>query len=380
MNSNPCHSCASPRVIRFRLFYTPISMSEKKKIRVGFVGVGNMGQAAHLRNYAALGDDCEVVAVSDPHYEMAESAARRWAVPKAYRSGAEMLEAEKLDAIVASQQFHRHGVVVKELAPHGIPIFTEKPIALTVNSGREIVRTLEENNTWLMVGYHKRSDLAVEYAVEKIREWKASGKYGELSYIRITMPPGDWIAGGFMDIVRESWKRPGLPPLECDPGPADMDEATSQHYWRFVNFYIHQVNLFRFLLGEDFSLSYADPQGKVLVAHSEGGVPVTLEMDTHRTSIDWQENVFVAFEKAHISIGLDSPLTINRAGSVTVFQDGGGTPTYTTPQFPWVHAMKNQALNFIKAVRGEQPAPCLAPEALKDLEFAREYIRQRHET
>jgi hypothetical protein len=37
--------------------------------------------------------------------------------------------------------------------------------------------------------------------------------------------------------------------------------------------------------------------------------------------------------------------------------------------------MRNQALNFIKAVRGEAPAPCLAPEALQDLRVARDYIR-----
>jgi hypothetical protein len=37
--------------------------------------------------------------------------------------------------------------------------------------------------------------------------------------------------------------------------------------------------------------------------------------------------------------------------------------------------MRNQALNFIKAVRGDAPAPCLAPEALEDIRVAREYIR-----
>ena len=35
-----------------------------KKVRIGFVGVGNMGQAAHLRNYVMV-PNCEVVAISD---------------------------------------------------------------------------------------------------------------------------------------------------------------------------------------------------------------------------------------------------------------------------------------------------------------------------
>lgn len=33
-----------------------------KPVRIGLVGVGFMGQAAHLRNYATL-EDCEVAAV-----------------------------------------------------------------------------------------------------------------------------------------------------------------------------------------------------------------------------------------------------------------------------------------------------------------------------
>ena len=34
------------------------------KPRIGFVGVGGMGQCAHLRNYATL-PDCEVVAIAE---------------------------------------------------------------------------------------------------------------------------------------------------------------------------------------------------------------------------------------------------------------------------------------------------------------------------
>ena len=38
-------------------------MVDTKKVKVVFVGVGGMGQMAHLRNYANL-PECEVVAVA----------------------------------------------------------------------------------------------------------------------------------------------------------------------------------------------------------------------------------------------------------------------------------------------------------------------------
>ena len=53
----------------------------------------------------------------------------------------------------------------------------------------------------------------------------------------------------------------------------------------------------------------------------------------------------------------------------------GATPTTTIPQLPWVHAMQQQAINFVKAIRGEMDPLCTAQEAIEDLKVAREYIR-----
>ena len=47
-----------------------------------------------------------------------------------------------------------------------------------------------------------------------------------------------------------------------------MDEATCDQYVTFVNYYIHQVNLLRYLLGEPYQVTYADPAG-VLLRRSE---------------------------------------------------------------------------------------------------------------
>jgi hypothetical protein len=38
--------------------------------------------------------------------------------------------------------------------------------------------------------------------------------------------------------------------------------------------------------------------------------------------------------------------------------------------------MRQQAINFVAAVRGERPPMCTADEALKDLLVAREYLER----
>jgi len=347
----------------------------QKKIRLAFAGVGGMGQAAHLRNYVTLRDDCEVVALAEMRPLQAQAVAKKYNVPKVYSSIAEMLKTEKFDAIVASQPFTRHGILVPEIARAGVPIFTEKPIAASVAVGERIVESVAKSGTWHMVGYHKRSDPATEYAKRTIAELKVSGELGKMTYVRVSMPPGDWIAAGWTDTIHSV---DPMPALELDPPPADMDPATAKEYEAFVNYYIHQVNLLRFLLGEPYKVSYADPAKVLLVAHSASGVPCTIEMAAYQTTIDWQETALVGFEHGYVKLSLPAPLAHNRAGTVEILKDPGqgAVPVTLHPQMPWMHAMRNQALNFIKAVRGDAPAPCLAPEALEDIKIAREYIRQ----
>jgi len=348
----------------------------QKPIKIGFVGVGSMGQCAHLRNYASpsLSKECEVAAIAEIRPNLAREVAARYGIARVYETHEQLLANEKLDAIVASQPFTRHGLLVPELAKAGIPIFTEKPIAGSIKAGEKILHASEENKTWIMLGYHKRSDPATEYAKQVIEEWKRSGEFGKMQYIRLSMPPGDWIAAGFSDFINSSEP---MGSLENDPAPDDMDDATAGEYWIFVNYYIHQVNLLRHLLGESYTVSYADPAKILFVAHSASGVPCTIEMAAYNTTIDWQESAFVAFEKGHVKLGLPAPVAYNRPGQVEIFKDpgNGAVPVTIRPSLPWVHAMRNQALNFIKAVRGEAPAPCLAPEGLEDIRIAREYIR-----
>lgn len=340
--------------------------------RIGFVGVGGMGQCAHLRNYASL-PDCEVTALAELRPELGKRVAQRYGVPKVYRDAEEMLASERLDAIVASQPFTRHGVLVPELLKAGVPIFTEKPLAGSVEVGQRILDALQASGTWHMVGYHKRSDPATMFAKAEIERLKATGELGRMTYVRIIMPAGDWVAAGFTDLIGSDEP---MPPIEWDPAPSDMDSETYERYSAFVNYYIHQVNLLRHLLGEPYSVTYADPSGVMLAATSASGVCGVIEMSPYTTTIDWQESALVAFEHGYVKLTLPAPLASNRPGAVELLRDPGGkTPETIVPMLPWVHAMRQQAINFVRAVKGEGPPMCEAAEALEDLLVAREYIR-----
>jgi predicted dehydrogenase len=347
------------------------------KVRLGFIGAGSMGQCAHLQNYATI-DECEVVALAELRPQLGREVARRYGITNVYASHEDLLVNEEVDGLVAAQPFTRHGTLVPELLKAGVPVFTEKPIAGSVEQGEKIVAAVEQSGTWLMVGYHKRSDPATRAAKSEIYRLRQTGELGRLTYVRILMPAGDWVASGFNNLIR--CDEPSAD-LTFDPPPTNMTPEVYKAYTAFVNYYIHQVNLLRHLFGEPYHVTHVDPSGVLLVAQSESGVPGVIEMSPYETTVDWQESALVAFERGWVKLELPAPLAHNRPGKVEFYRDPGDgvTSETVTPNLPWVHAMRQQALNFVSAIRGDQKPPCEAAEALEDLRVAQQYIRLRGE-
>ena len=341
------------------------------KVKLGFLGCGFMGQLAHLQNYAAL-DTCEVIGLTDVKANQAKLVASAYAVPRVYSNADEMLADDEIDAVVAAQPFDNHVNIVRGVLDAGKHLLTEKPLCIYPQNGRGLVECAAKNKKIHMVANHKRSDPAVEYAVKTIKAWEISGEMGPMKYIRITMPPGDWISGaaGVGKPIRSDEEYAGYTP---EPLPDGVDPSVAKPYVSFVNYYIHQVNLMRFLFGEDFTLTFADKSGVMLAVESLSGVCGVIEMAPYETSDGWHETFTVCFQKGYIKVDLPAPLASQRAGTVTVFTDNGGG-VFTSPALPNISAMRNQAANFIKAVRGEIAPPCPSSEAIKDLEFALAYI------
>ena len=331
-----------------------------------------MGQMAHLRNYTDR-DDCKVVSVSEPRERTGKRVAARYGIDNWYNNATQMLEAGGLDAVVASQPFTRHGILLPRIIETGLPIFIEKPLASSVPVAERLVDLVRDHGAFVMVGYHKRCDPATIHAKSEIDRLVRTGELGKMTYVRIIMPAGDWIAHGFDHLIDEGDERSAL---SHDDPPEDLSETEHKRFVDFVNYYIHQINLFRHLLGESFEPVFADRSGILMIGESTSGISCTLEMSPYRTSVDWQEEALVCFERGWIRIALPPPLASNTSGTVEIYRDTGesATPILETPTLPTVHAMSQQAAIFLSAVRGDRPPMTDATEALEDLRIARAYL------
>ena len=343
-----------------------------------FHGAGFMGQCAHIRNYALLSDQCRLLAVSDAIPGKAALVADRYNIPFRYESGEEMLARHtgEADAIVAIGPFDLYGSFLPQIIATGKPFLIENPLSNSIATGKKLIDAIRKSGSRCMVAYHKRSDPATVWAGNEINRLRKTGELGALRYVKAIMPPGDWLAmGGRGYLNVEGNPAPRVQYRSDPPEPSYSQEDAERFSW-FVNYYIHQVNLLRYILGEEYTFNYVDPSNVLLVGRSVSGVTCSLEMETFRTTRDWQESIAACFEHGWIRVELPAPLVINRSGNVTVFRDPGNgvTPTLESPQLEPTHAMLGQAINFLKFVRNEAPAPCDADEALLDLYAAAKYL------
>ena len=113
----------------------------------------------HLRVLNDLAS-VELVAVADADSLTAESTARRLRIAS-YSDYRQMLEREGPDAVVVAVPTILHREVVLDVIARGMHVLVEKPIAFTVEEGREIIEAARAAGRVLTVGHIERYNPAI---------------------------------------------------------------------------------------------------------------------------------------------------------------------------------------------------------------------------
>ena len=145
------------------------------KPRIGVVGAGYWGKNL-IRNLYKLGhlykvcdvDECACKAVEE-QYPGVES----------LNEYEEILADPDLDGIVLSTPAITHYEMARDALRAGKHVFVEKPLALRVEDGEELVELAGRTNRILMVGHI----LQYHNAVIKLKEMIGSGELGKIQYI-----------------------------------------------------------------------------------------------------------------------------------------------------------------------------------------------------
>lgn len=150
-------------------------MPAKKQLKLGVVGYGNRGVIAQ-RATAADGYS-EVSAVFDPLPEARERA-REFFGPD-IRIAEELDELANLDAVFVTSPDDAHTQQTVDLLRAGVPIFVDKPLAITIEGADDILRAAYETGTKLYVGHNMRHMPVIRL----LKQVVDSGRIGEVKAV-----------------------------------------------------------------------------------------------------------------------------------------------------------------------------------------------------
>jgi scyllo-inositol 2-dehydrogenase (NAD+) len=136
-------------------------------LNIGLVGAGRMGSTlAHHLAFSV--ESANLVAVADLSLENARKVAAACRVADVYADDRALLARDDLDAVVVATPTNSHVAVIKAAAQSGRHIFTEKPLALTLEQCDEALAAVEAAGVKMMVGFMRRFDPAYQDAKAKI--------------------------------------------------------------------------------------------------------------------------------------------------------------------------------------------------------------------
>lgn len=165
---------------------TTKALSANDRPGIGVIGCGGMGKG-DATNASAFGD---ILAVCDVDENHAAAFAANFTVdgkvPAAYHDFRKVLERDDIHVIVNATPDHWHTLINIAAAKARKDVYGEKPLTLTIDEGRHVVKAVRDNGVVLQTGTQQRSSVRFRLACELVR----NGRIGKLQQARVWLPAG----------------------------------------------------------------------------------------------------------------------------------------------------------------------------------------------
>jgi UDP-2-acetamido-3-amino-2,3-dideoxy-glucuronate N-acetyltransferase len=147
----------------------------RKPVRIAIVGTGNWGRNL-VRNFASLDSLAVICDVEEKNLAFVK---KQYPGLKTTNSFVEVLSDSSVDAVVISTPAELHYQMARDSLVADKHVLVEKPLALNVAQGEELLGLSNERKRILMVGHLLRYHPAVIKLMELVKE----GELGKIQYI-----------------------------------------------------------------------------------------------------------------------------------------------------------------------------------------------------
>jgi predicted dehydrogenase len=153
---------------------------------IALIGCGGQG-SGDLQAASRYGN---VVALCDVKEEQTRRLASRYAQngqpPATFTDFRKLLERKDVDIIVNGTPDHWHSLVNIGAARAKKDIYGEKPLTLTIDEGKHVIKAVRDNKIVFQTGTQQRSDRRFRLACELVR----NGRIGKLQTVEVFVPAG----------------------------------------------------------------------------------------------------------------------------------------------------------------------------------------------
>jgi predicted dehydrogenase len=153
---------------------------------IALIGCGGRGRG-DANDARKFGD---IVAVCDVDSNHAADAAKQFAdgarKPAIFDDIRKVMERDDIQVIVNGTPDHWHTLVNLAAAAAGKDVYAEKPLTLTIDEGRHLVRAVHKSKIILQTGTQQRSSSRFRLACELVR----NQRLGQLKQITVWLPAG----------------------------------------------------------------------------------------------------------------------------------------------------------------------------------------------
>jgi len=303
-------------------------------VKAGLVGAGTMGR----RHLQALGGDprVEIVGVADIAAEAARTAADAVGA-RPCRSLAELADLGAQAVFVTLPNVH-HGAVVLEALDRGLHVFSEKPMATTLDEGREILRRVRTGDRVYQMGFNRRWAPAYQFLRRHVdggfTPYSAAVKINDGDMLTPSWYTNVAVSGGFM-----------------------YDTA------------VHLIDMVAWLVGPIESVAalgrkscYPDYDDIVLLLRCRGDRPVSFSTCGHASWAAPQERVELYGDHA-LLVSED----LDRARYTTREQPQAEWQHFPSPDMVTLWGYVDEDRAFIDACLGLGPPPVTVDDAFRSL-------------
>ncbi len=167
---------AAPVIIPSGVLAAAGRLGANDRVIVGVIGTG--GRSRQLMDH--MPDEGKIVAICDCYTQRTQDTLREKTTDwKTYQYHEEMLEKEKLDAVVVGTPDHARVLPCIHACQAGLDVYAEKPLTLTIKEGRTLVQFARKHNTVFQVGSQQRTMEMNRFACELVR----SGGIGRIKSV-----------------------------------------------------------------------------------------------------------------------------------------------------------------------------------------------------